>query len=809
MTTMPAAFEEEPEGVLRKMPFDVAQSLARLGYYEAWRASLARADEVRRDKEPILLGFDKTLDLNKKLAKEARSEWRQLGGEWAKGPRGEKAGADVTSAFADAARASADHCAAMRVVSSSDSEGRKKRRSEAKVPYQKFEAAVASLKVNNAVLTKSLRESAIEMIWASAWHAANVVSELVREAEDDDDESDEASDDDSEESETDDEQEDEEHFGEDYPGASDDLTEDLSNLLKSFRACFWDGERWRGVRLDLSSFPSSAIAELGAELEAIANVPGPFGGRGLNAVRLIISNQAGDSDPLGEAARAALAKAQSLNLFVVLELEVEPSKEDKAWLQEVAVASAPLSCVRGVALPEVTIEDAAGLVGALRRGGLCQSRCAVILAVPGGTVVDDEGEWTQGFVGMHQSDPAVDSPGLQLRDGNILLEVSPEVEEPESGGPTDLQEMLDYTATGFYKNFCNVGVVTSLALTVPEQVLQGKRGDKKISKAKAGQPTGPTKTWYAEFSQRLLSAAAEASQGYFFDRWDTTEEDDSDVISLEESLKKGWVNLGAEVQIIQPTGGTHKATLVYLHGFMCDGNSYLLEPHHFYLPKSQKQAKCKKEGKSKKKVDAEEDDEDVEYEPIPGLKVVLPTAPRRKISAHGGAEQFAWYDYLTDFEGEKEDEVSVETVEEQAARIHAILDAEVAAVGVQNVFLGGASQGSCMALHAALTYSGDLGAIVSTMGHLMACTQVSPVWVARKIPIYNYIGDADSMMPWDKWVKTTWARLEAGGAKVHTHLEEGADHGECEDKWLQAFLKDRVSAASSKSTAKKVSSKKR
>jgi len=171
-------------------------------------------------------------------------------------------------------------------------------------------------------------------------------------------------------------------------------------------------------------------------------------------------------------------------------------------------------------------------------------------------------------------------------------------------------------------------------------------------------------------------------------------------------------------------------------------------------------------------------------------KVVLPTAPVCKITAHDGDENHAWYDYITDHDGEKEDELSMETLEEQTRRIHAILDVEVARVGAKNVFLGGASQGCCTALHVGLTYPGDLGAIIGTMGHLLKCTPVTPEWIARKVPVYNYIGDSDTTMPWEKWVRDTWWRFEDAGGEVHHHLEPGADHGDKEDGWTHAFLQE-------------------
>merc|ERR1711963_1294713 len=170
-------------------------------------------------------------------------------------------------------------------------------------------------------------------------------------------------------------------------------------------------------------------------------------------------------------------------------------------------------------------------------------------------------------------------------------------------------------------------------------------------------------------------------------------------------------------------------------------------PEHFYRVKAKKAKKKKKvEGTTKKKAKNEDEDgdEDPQYEPIPGLKVILPSAPMKSISAYGGEDEYSWYDYITDHDGELEDELSNTDLEEQCKRIHALLDAEAARVGARNVFLGGASQGCGVALHAGLTYPGELGGIVGTMGHVLTCTPVTPEFVARKIPVSCYCGLDDS-----------------------------------------------------------------
>ncbi|OLQ11177.1 Acyl-protein thioesterase 1 [Symbiodinium microadriaticum] len=131
---------------------------------------------------------------------------------------------------------------------------------------------------------------------------------------------------------------------------------------------------------------------------------------------------------------------------------------------------------------------------------------------------------------------------------------------------------------------------------------------------------------------------------------------------------------------------------------------------------------------------------------IPTSLVVLPTAPRRPITCYKGEMQHAWHDYITDHEGEREDELSAEDLQQTTERVHKMLDAEAALVGARNVYLGGASQGCGTAL---------------------------------------FNGLDDELMRWDVWVKATYERLAAAGAEVKMVVDEGVDHGEEEDKWIR------------------------
>jgi len=174
----------------------------------------------------------------------------------------------------------------------------------------------------------------------------------------------------------------------------------------------------------------------------------------------------------------------------------------------------------------------------------------------------------------------------------------------------------------------------------------------------------------------------------------------------------------------------------------------------------------------------------------PGLKVIFPSPPCRRITCHDGEENNAWYDYYTDHEGEAEDDFNTNHLEEVVEWIHRLLDKEVAAVGARHVFIGGSSQGCGVCLHAALSYPQALGGICGCMGHLLSSTKISEAWLRFHVPVFVYHGLADEIMPWtpNSWVKRCWDRLAGQSQNVHIVTTEGIDHGDGEDLWIRDFL---------------------
>jgi len=424
-------------------------------------------------------------------------------------------------------------------------------------------------------------------------------------------------------------------------------------------------------------------------------------------------------------------------------------------------------------------------IAMVRYGGLTQERCQVVLLVPPpqgdpedeGEEDDDDFDWSAAFKALLETPVHAASPSPFLADGNVLMERPVVIPEKEEGGPEDAQMLLDF-ASHAADELEHMDLVSSWSLRMPKGV-------------KFKSKDGPTEEFFREFSQRLLGAVFSVESGWFFDAWSQPTEvnngEDESVLTLQACLERGHLDLRAQEQVMVPTGGKHTHTFIYLHGFTCDGYGYMCEPEHFYRAK-----KAKKKGAKGKKAKAKDKEEEMEmdFEPIPGLKCVFPSAPRRTISAGPWEAEAAWYNYLDDKDGEAEDSYPPEELEEMTKWIHEIIAREAALVGGQNVFLGGASQGSGVAAHAALTYNDPLGALCLTMGHLLEATPVTPEWAERKVPVHVFHGLKDDTIPWEKMAAPSYERLSSEGADVRITTEEGVDHGEGELVWVQKFLAD-------------------
>jgi len=194
-----------------------------------------------------------------------------------------------------------------------------------------------------------------------------------------------------------------------------------------------------------------------------------------------------------------------------------------------------------------------------------------------------------------------------------------------------------------------------------------------------------------------------------------------------------------EVMVIPPRNDKHYLTLVYLHPF---GSGF--------------------EGYTR-------DDYAQDW-----VRLVLPHAPYRPITCYKNEPMASWYDYLTDYGGEAEDDLAEDTLDDTRSQLFQLLDAERLLLGEENMsndickrlFIGGCSQGCGVALDAALRYPVCLAGFIGVVGH---CLSRTPLGMHQGMPLHFFRKVDDQVMQWS-WVQGTLSRLrEAGYAHLHLH----------------------------------------
>lgn len=224
-------------------------------------------------------------------------------------------------------------------------------------------------------------------------------------------------------------------------------------------------------------------------------------------------------------------------------------------------------------------------------------------------------------------------------------------------------------------------------------------------------------------------------------------------------------------------------SFIYLHSFSSTGAAYADFPHYF----------------------------GVSGAPV---RVVLPTAPRQEQTCfrdwmvwRGEKLQWrrikfnSWFDYLTDRAGKCENDFDLHSLLEMRSQLHALIRKEVKKVGgdPKRVIVGGASQGCCVALDAAMTYPEELGGVIGLVGHVLGSTPLDPA--KRKMPLHLFHEASDREMKWS-WVQGTVQRLVDAGFNVTSRREidpSGSGHWiqEIEGQWIRTALRRILHASSS------------
>eukprot|EP00929_Paragymnodinium_shiwhaense_P013893 TRINITY_DN121741_c0_g1_i1.p1 TRINITY_DN121741_c0_g1~~TRINITY_DN121741_c0_g1_i1.p1 ORF type:complete len:472 (-),score=121.82 TRINITY_DN121741_c0_g1_i1:363-1778(-) len=228
--------------------------------------------------------------------------------------------------------------------------------------------------------------------------------------------------------------------------------------------------------------------------------------------------------------------------------------------------------------------------------------------------------------------------------------------------------------------------------------------------------------------------------------------------------------------VFWPASSAPSWTLIYLHGLEeCALGKYADKPHYFF------------DGSVR-------------------LKVVCLTAPSRELSCYDKwweeergvwkmKQFYAWYDYLSNADGKREDPVCVDSLEAIRKLLHAIVAHEADELGgrFDRVLLGGKSQGCCTALDAALTCPQPLGGFIGMVGHLLSCTPVAADGPQKATPLHFFHEPTDHLMRWS-WVQRGEQRLRQAKYKVysrHKRDPEGCGHfiEGVEGAWMRSALR--------------------
>lgn len=222
--------------------------------------------------------------------------------------------------------------------------------------------------------------------------------------------------------------------------------------------------------------------------------------------------------------------------------------------------------------------------------------------------------------------------------------------------------------------------------------------------------------------------------------------------------------------IVHPKPDDHSATLVMLHGFTSTGKVYGTG----WMPTLRRK-----------------------LGPMLGrLKIVWLNAPMRSVSCYGANFRdrlAAWHDYFTDHGGDEgrpeiEEEIDVGQLEWSRDRIHAVLDEEARAFGGDygRVAIGGASQGCCMALDAALTHSrgSELAGVFASCGQVYSCTPVPKDRPNLRIVAFH--GAADRIIAASLAMRSYSTLVDAGFRALRLHLEPNLGH--CEPSEAEGTL---------------------
>ena len=172
-----------------------------------------------------------------------------------------------------------------------------------------------------------------------------------------------------------------------------------------------------------------------------------------------------------------------------------------------------------------------------------------------------------------------------------------------------------------------------------------------------------------------------------------------------------------------------------------------------------------------------------------GIRFIFPHAPVMPITMNQGYEMRAWFDIQA---LSLQAVIDVQGIAQSVEQVAELIEQEKAR-GIPNhkIILAGFSQGSVIALNAALTYPERLGGVIALSGYLPMAAQLlqKAQPVNKDLPIFVAHGTEDSLLPYALG-KATYVSLQEAGYPVAWHSYPMA-HSVCEkeivdiSQWLQ------------------------
>ena len=176
---------------------------------------------------------------------------------------------------------------------------------------------------------------------------------------------------------------------------------------------------------------------------------------------------------------------------------------------------------------------------------------------------------------------------------------------------------------------------------------------------------------------------------------------------------------------------------------------------------------------------------------FPKTKILLLSAPLIPINLYNGEMYSAWFDVIKN-KSDDNSNYKFEDVEKNSINIIKIILAEGKKLkgNFNNIFIGGFSQGACIALHIGLTFSNLLGGIICCSGFLFKESEINEL--NNKIKIFAGHGYVDKVIKCD-FTQNSFQRIknfENFHLKIYHDMEHIIGNEELND--IKKFLDDNL-----------------